>query len=169
MNAEICDRARAAILERNFTAWRGLPDDCGIAELFDKTQPDSAKMAARSLGDNFVRTAFAVLEVPGYYRPTVSIRDGRLVLFDAMNPELAGGFAPLHATLGEPDARLDWVYGSVPFPKGEWPYPARGITVFVNDTEDRALHVALYRATTLATYRAELRPHLAKQALPRDR
>lgn len=40
----------------------------------------------RTLGG--VPTRWRILETPGYYRPIVSVRDGVVVLFDGMNPEL---------------------------------------------------------------------------------
>jgi hypothetical protein len=94
--------------------------------------------------------------------------DGTLVLFDGMNPELAGPFATLRDDLGTPAGRLDWERGTLKIRGGEWVYPERGITLFVDpDAANTALHVAVYHVTTLDVYRRTLRPHLGKQLLPK--
>ena len=164
-----CANARRAIQTRDFISWRGFPSDCTATDLFP-TLPalpsDPAERPVRPLGEDFQPAVFQVLDLPGYYRPTVSFRDDKLVLFDAMNPDITGGFAPLEADLGAPAARLDWYYGTLEMPAGEWIYPARGITVFLNSTFDRVLHIALYHPTTLDAYRADLRPHLRKRMRP---
>jgi hypothetical protein len=64
-------------------------------------------------------------------------------------PELEGGAAPLIADLGLPATRLDGDYGTLPIAQGEWPYPLRGVTLFLNTTSDKVLHLALYQPTTL--------------------
>jgi hypothetical protein len=112
---------------------------------------------------------FVLLDITGYYRPTASIRDNKLVLFDGMNPELLGGFARLRDDLGEPVARLDWFYGTLEIPNGEWVYPERGITIFLNTLADKVLHIAVYRCTDLGNYVSTLRPNLRKELRPLNR
>lgn len=166
---DACAKARKAIQTREFVGWQGFPPHCTASDLFANLPhlpSDPADRPVRPLGENFQRAVFQVLDLPGYYRPTVSFRDDALVMFDAMNPDLALGFAPLEADLGAPAARLDWYYGTLEMPGGEWVFPARGITVFLNSTFDRALHLALYHPTSLATYLADLRPHLRKHVRP---
>ena len=94
-----------------------------------------------------------------------NFRDGALILVDGMTPELDGGAGPLLADLGTPATRLDWDFGTLPISQGEWPYPERGITLFLNTTSDKVLHLALY-APTLDAYLGSLRPPLAKRPLP---
>ncbi len=162
-----CPAVRKALETCDFRHWQGLPAACAAHDLFADLPTDLSDLPTRPLGDDFAAADFVLLDLPGYYRPMASFRAGKLVLFDGMNPELAGDFAALHADLGAPVARLDWYHGTLPIPAGEWVYPARGITLFVNTTADTALHIALYGATNLETYRSELRPHLRKRLTPR--
>lgn len=166
MTKNNCAAIRKAIETRNFLGWQGLPAECTAKELFDNIPDDLSDRPTRSLGDDFQSATFVPVELEGYYRPMANFRQGQLVLFDGMNPDLAGGFAPLHKDLGEPAARLDWYYGTLEIRAGEWVYPERGITVFLNTTADKALHIALYHSTTLAEYNRILRPHLKKKLRP---
>jgi hypothetical protein len=151
----------------NLVGWDGLPPGCRPHELFPELPDSTSDWAQRPLGDGFERAAFALAELPGYYRPTVSARDDVVVLFDGMNPELRDGFEALAADLGAPAARLDYRHGTLPVPDGEWIYGSRGLTLFVNTTADTALHVALYPTTTTEEYLEALRPHLGKTLRPR--
>ena len=161
-----CAAIRQAIEGRQFVGWRGLPAGCAAGDLFDDFPTDLTDRPTRPLGDEFRPAVFVLLTLPGYYRPMASLRDGALVLVDGMNPELAGGVAPLLDDLGEPAARFDWHYGTLPIAAGEWVYPERGITVFLNTANNKALHIALYQATTLKDYQRTLRPHLRKEPRP---
>jgi len=107
-----------------------------------------------------------VLDLPGWYRPMANFRDGGLILVDGMTPELDGGADPLLADLGTPATRLDGDFGTLPISQGEWLYPEHGITLFLNTTSDKVLHLALYAPTTLDVYLGSLRPPLAKRPLP---
>jgi len=159
------EAAHAMIAHRELAGWDGLPAGLAPRELFAELPADQA-WGRRPLGEDFAHADFAVLDIAGYYRPTVSVRDGEVVLFDAMNPELPDGLGPISAALGEPAAMLDYDHGTLPVPQGEWPYPARGITLFVNTTAETVLHLALFAPTTLDDYRRRLRPHLGKRLRP---
>jgi hypothetical protein len=87
-------------------------------------------------------------------------------LFDGMNPELGDKLAPLLTELGAPDASLDWDYGTLSIPDRELVFAKRGITIFLNTNRDRALHIALYAATTVESYLESLRPTLLKKRRP---
>lgn len=162
-----CKGAATHIANRDFVGWRGIPPGCGAAELFGPPPPDLAARRPRELGDDRVPAMFWMLELVGYYRPVASIVGGEPVLFDAMNPELAGGFAALRDDLGAPGGRLDWERGVLAIAGGEWVYPERGITLFVEPgAADTALHIAVYHPTTLEHYRRMLRPHLGARRMP---
>jgi hypothetical protein len=126
--------------------------------------PHLSDWPIRPLGDRFEPARFRVLGRDGFYRPTINVRDGAVVLFDAALPQV--DFLALMADLGEPEERHDYTFGTLPLDDGEWIYAQRGITVFVNAEPDRLLHVALYAPTTAAEYAGRLRPHLAKTARP---
>jgi hypothetical protein len=161
-----CGDARDRITRAELVRWPGLPSGCRPSELFPELSDDTSGWAVRPLGEEFERAAFAVIDLPGYYRPTVSVRDGAVVLFDGMNPRLTGGLDPLLSDLGDPQARLDYCHGTLPVDRGEWVFPSRGVTLFVNTTGDAALHVALFRPVALQEYLRQLRPHLGKTLRP---
>jgi hypothetical protein len=153
-----CDEAKQAIATRHFVGWRGLPAGCTSDAMFG-VKFEEKEWPARILGKKSTR--WLELEgVPGYDEPIVSVRSNVVVMFDGMNPELDGGWAPLKADLGEPEAKLDWYRDTLLMKEGEWVYPARGITIFGRAAGDDALHIAVYAPTTLAEYKASLRPEL---------
>jgi hypothetical protein len=160
-----CAAARAAIEQRDFSGWRGLPD-CSPATLFDQRIDDLADRPRRSLGRRHRSVPFVLLDLAGYYRPMASVANGKMVLFDGMNPELGDKLAPLLTELGAPDASLDWDYGTLSIPDRELVFAKRGITIFLNTNRDRALHIALYAATTVESYLESLRPTLLKKRRP---
>lgn len=159
-----CAEAKQAIEARRFVGWRGLPANCSPDEMFG-VKFDEKEWPARMLGKHSTR--WLEVELTGYYEPTVSVRDNKVVMFDGMNPELAGGWAPLAADLGEPEAKLDWHRDTLLMKGGEWVYPARGITIFGRAAGNDALHIAVYSPTTLADYKASLRPDLGTKLQPR--
>lgn len=152
-----CEEAKHAIETRHFVGWAGLPAGCTPDVMFG-VKFEEQEWPARMLGKKSTR--WLQVDVPGYYQPSVSVRKGVVVLFDGMNPELDGGWAPLAADLGQPEAKLDWHRDTVLMKGGEWVYPKRGITIFGRAAGDDALHIAVYAPTTLAEYEASLRPEL---------
>ncbi len=161
-----CAAARKAIENKDFVGWRGLPG-CTGGELFAGFPADLSGRPTRHLGSSASSAAFVLLELPGYYRPMANVRDGKLVLVDGMNPEIGEALPALLTDLGEPNAKLDWVFGTLPFSEREWVYAERGISLFLNTEHDKALHIALYSATDLDTYLKDVRPPLAKKRLPK--
>jgi hypothetical protein len=158
-----CDAARKAIESRQLRGWTGLPAGCAPAALLGV--PLDTTWGQRRLGSGHGPVQSRLLELEGYYRPMASVRDGAVVMFDAMNPDLDGGWAALAADLGAPEATHDWVYGTVPMAGGERIYAKRGITVYINRDGDDILHVALYAPTTPDAYARDLRPDLQKKPL----
>ena len=160
MKPMTCDDAKAAIEARRFVGWTGLPEGCSPDTLFG-VEFDANEWGERILGK--VATRWWELEIRGYYQPVVSVRDGVVVLFDGMNPELDSGWAPLAQDLGEPETKLEWLDSGVATPGGEWVYPARGITVFLDTETNTPRHLAVYPPTTLTEYRDTLRPRFGKK------
>ena len=166
MSDKNIDAVRMAIETRDFVGWNGLPDACAPGDLFDDFPDELSDRPTRPLGESFSPAVFVLLKLDGYYRPTASVLENELVLFDGMNPELPGGFQRLFDELGAPAARSDWFHGTLEIPNGEWVYPERGITVFLNSSADKALHIAVYHPTHLENYFRTLRPHLRKEERP---
>lgn len=158
-----CGAAREAIARCAFVGWRGLPAGCPTDALLPGLPAAPAEARpVRHLGAELRPATFVLLDLAPYYRPMASFEGRRLVLVDGMNPELDGGLAPLLADLGAPAQRLDWFYGTLAIPRGEWIFPERGITLFLNTDADEALHVALYHPASAAEYLRALRPNLRK-------
>lgn len=164
--ADLPIRLRQQIVERRFIDWHGLTVDCIGREVFPELPPPHPIPVQRFLGDSFHSVDFYVLAIEGYYRPTASLEGERLVLFDGMLPDLGESLPSLLHDFGEPAARLDWYYGTLVMVGGEWVYPGRGLTLFLNTDRDRALHIALFAPATLADYLDHLRPHLRKRLRP---
>lgn len=160
MTAMTCDSARGAIEARRFVGWRGLPAGCRPEQLAGVAFDDD--WGVRALGEARAPARMRLLDVAGYYRPLVTVRDGAVVMIDGMNPQLDGGWAALEADLGAPEASRDFVFGTTPMAGGERIYASRGITVFVNPDNQLVVHVALYAPTTVTDYLARLRPDLTK-------
>jgi hypothetical protein len=158
-----CEDAKRAIVARRFVGWTGLPADCKPDAMFG-VPFDAKEWPSRMLGKK--STHWSAIDITGYYEPTISVRNGAIVLFDGMNPELDGGWPPLAADLGQPEAKLDWYRDVVLMKEGEWVYPARGITIFGRAAGNAALHIAVYPPTTLADYEANLRPDLRTTLRP---
>lgn len=157
-----CDTARQAIEARRFQGWRGLPASCTPDALFGVAF-DDAVWGQRRLGASLATARSRLLDLGGYYRPMASVRDGVVIMFDAMNPVLDAGWPALATDLGAPEATLDWMYGSVAMPGGERVFASRGITVFTNRDGDDVLHIALYPPTSVEGYTQTLRPNLEKK------
>jgi hypothetical protein len=155
MTPKTCEEAKQAIESRRFVGWRGLPAGCSPDAMFG-VKFEAKEWPKRTLGKH--ETRWHGLDIPGYYEPTVSVRDGVVVLFDGMSPELDGDWAPLAADLGEPEAKLDWTHDMLQMKGGEWIYPQRGITIFGRASGNAAIRIAVYHPTTLADYKASLRP-----------
>lgn len=161
MTLASCEEVRGAIAARRFVGWRGLPARCTSEALFGVPLDDS--WGALPLGASHARARSRLLDLAGYYRPLAYARDGQLVVFDAMNPQLAGSLAELEDSLGAPDAVLDWVFGNVPMPNGERVYAGRGITLFMNPENQVVIYVTVYTPTTVNAYQQKLRPPREKR------
>jgi hypothetical protein len=155
MTQDPCAAARQSIEQRRFIGWRGLPAGCTPDALVGVAFDDSWGVAR--LGEDLDEARQAVLHIKGYYRPMAFVRGGKVEAFDGMNPELDGDWAALAADLGEPDGKLDFVHGTTAMPGGERVYAQKGITVFLNPSNNFVVYVTLYAPTTLDGYVKKLR------------
>lgn len=162
MMAASCDEIHDAIVARRFVGWRGLPAACTSEDLFGVPLDDA--WGALPLGDAHEHARSRLLELAGYYRPLAYARDGHIVAFDAMSPQLAGSVQELEDSLGAPDTVLDWTFGNVPMPRSERVYANRGITLFMNLENQVVVYVTVYPPTTVEQYQHLLRPPREKRA-----
>jgi hypothetical protein len=153
-----CGALAEAIARRDFVGWRGLNPACRPGHLVKNLPADPERFRRRRLGRDGIDAQTAVVELSGYDRPHVSIRDGAVALFDA-RPELDA--AALLADLGEPDAKLDAYFGTLKKPEGEWVWASRGIAIWKSG--DNVFHLALFRPTSVENYEATLSPDLRKR------
>lgn len=165
MTKMTCDEARRAIEARQYVGWRGLPDACSAADLFGIPADD--EWGTRRLGSESARQR--LLDIEGYHRPLLSVRNDAVVLFDGAYPKLEGGWDALRADLGDPVERLDYQDGTIVVTGGERVYPDRGIAVFVSSDASEIYHVAVFAPTTIDVYKDRLRPSYAEKRVPHRR
>src|SRR4030095_1355848 len=164
--SETCQSITKKIIAREFLNWHGLPESCTPESMFNlKIDQQWGEL---KLGDHFEPARSHLLDLTGYYRPIVYARNGKVVMFDGMNPELKCEWNTLSADLGVPETTFDWTHGTVEMKKGERIYAARGITVFLNPENDFLVYISVYTPTTVEEYVNKLRPHRAKRILPRQ-
>jgi hypothetical protein len=156
-----CDAAKHAIEARRFVGWRGLPAGCAPEALFGIKLDDT--WGAMSLGSSFEKARSRLIELAGYGRALAYVRDGTVAMFDAMAPQIDGGWPALSADLGPPEATFDWIFGTVAMPAGELVYAKRGLTVFLNPENRVVVYISVYVATTVDEFARRLRPSREKQ------
>lgn len=156
-----CDAAKRAIELRRFAGWRGLPGGCTPDAIFGIKLDDTWGM--QPLGSSFEKARTHLIELAGYGRALAYVRDGALVLFDAMSPSLDGGWPGLSGDLGAPEATFDWIFGTVAMPAGEIVYAKRGLTIFLNPENQAVAYIAVYVPTTVDEYARSLRPPREKR------
>ena len=104
-----------------------------------------------------------LVELPGHGRALAYARDGAVAMFDAMAPQLDGGWSALSTDLGVPEATFDWIFGTVAMPAGELVSAKRGPTIFLNPENHAVAYIRLYVATTVEEYARRLRPSREKR------
>ena len=125
-----CDAAKQSIEARRFVGWRGLPPGCAPDVLFGIKLDNT--WGVMPLGSSFEKARSHLVELTGYGRALAYVRDGAVAMFDAMAPQLDGGWPALSTDLGAPEATFDWVFGTVAMPVGELVYAKRGLTIVLN-------------------------------------
>jgi hypothetical protein len=156
-----CDAAKQAIEARHFMGWRGLPPGCAPDVVFGLKLDDTWGMMP--LGSSFEKARSHLVELPGYGRALAYVRDGAVVMFDAMAPQLDGGWPALSTDLGAPEATFDWVFGTVAMPAGELVYAKRGLTIFLNPENQAVAYISVYVPMTVDEYARRLRPPREKR------
>lgn len=156
-----CDAAKRAIESRRFVGWRGLPAGCAPDAVFGIKLDDT--WGAMPLGSSFAKARTHLIELEGYGRALAYVRDSAVALFDAMSPDLDGGWPALSTDLGAPDATFDWTFGTIAMPAGELVYAKRGLTIFLNPENRVVAYITVYVPTTIDEYARRLRPPREKR------
>ncbi len=158
MTDSICIEALQQFASRIFTNWQGLPDGCPIpvAETILKVSED---YGVSRLGQQHKPAYFRTTQLEGYVNfARVWYRNEKIVLIDGDYPAIPVELAALLKSYGEPAAKYDYYQDVIEIKAGEWVYPQRGITLFMNADSRMLAKVAVYPSTSLADYLANLSP-----------
>lgn len=157
MSRESCATALQYFRHRNFQAWPGLPAGCAVTDV-EGVFELSAAYAVGHLGERHAQASFRVASVEGYLEPVrLWYRDDTVVLLTGDYPETTE-LSVLLAAYGEPQAKAGYHQGVLEIAEGEWMYPERGITLFLNADYSRLAKVAAYAPTSVEDYVAQLSP-----------
>ena len=161
-----CVEAIDLFTRRDLAAWRGWPAACSVHALLDEISSSLLPLDDAPLGESRTPTpAFrvtAMLPARGggskqLLELLVYWRGERLVRVDLDDEPLVGGsVADLLAALGAPAARLPYQRWGYVHAHGQWVWPARGLAVYVDASDRRIVHAAIFSPTDLATYQREL-------------
>ncbi len=156
-------------ISRDFREWQGLPTDGTLTSFRNYFANFTDDIGEAPLGEEFYQ--FLAVSVDGYAPPVriwFSPQREEVVLLDAAYPELQPDLPSLLMALGEPAAKLDTYWGTLPISTGEWVYPRRGLTLFLSKDET-IFHLAVFVPTSLVYYRDHLRLSLRKRRRPRPK
>lgn len=160
-----CESAIRIFATRDFGRWTGLPASCTLEEVTKHWSLLNDGVGLARLGRT--KRQFRMLVVEGYEHPVSVWLDGpRVLMLDVQTPKLSSDVAVVLNELGEPDAKLDYVWGTLPVAEGEWVYPKRGLSLFLAPTRLAIFHIAVFSPTTVDGYAEKYRLHLGKKPFP---
>jgi hypothetical protein len=142
------------LLGRDLDGWKGLPEGCSEDDLarWFSLRPGEGMVY---LGSEMVAYRFRMADVQGLAEPVQLCFQGETLHLVRTGPWPADPAAcrRLLQRLGEPDDRLDLVFGMGTIAAGEWVYAARGLAVGVVPETGVIVGVTGCRACDVATYR----------------
>jgi|SRR5687767_9636821 len=151
--AEPCRIALQMFAEKRFVNWRGLPQGCVLTDVAAMFSLSNQGVGAGHLGRRQRQVEFRMFQVKGYQRPVRAWFDStQLTMLDAEHPGLEQQLPGVLASLGEPEAKLDFYWDVVEIKKGELVYASRGITFFTDPTDNQVLRLLVFPATTIEDY-----------------
>jgi hypothetical protein len=161
-----CTTALRTFANRQFINWAGLPPSCSLEEVTQHFPLLNDGVGLARLGRK--KRQFRMLVVQGYDHPVRIWLDGpRVLMLDVQYPTFSSEVPVVLKELGEPEAKLDYDWGTLPIERGEWVYPNRGLTLFMTSNNLSVLHLAVFLRTTMQTYEENFRLHLGKKPFPR--
>lgn len=165
MSETDCQSAIRKFGERDLRGWAGLPEDCSFEQITAVFPLANEGVGISRLGET--KKQFHLTLVNGYAHPVRAWIDGsRVLLLDTRLPVLATGLDELEKSLGEPDIKLDYDWGTLKLDGGEWVYASRGLALFVVPSNRNLAHLAVFPATSTEEYLAKYRVHLGKRLKP---
>ena len=160
-----CADVLRTLADRKFGSWTGLPPSCSLPEVTQHFPLLNDGVGLARLGRT--KRQFRMLVVEGYEHPVRIWLDGSQVLMlDVQYPNFSSEGDVAIKELGEPEAKLDYDWGTLPIERGEWVYASRGLTLFNASNNLSVLHLAVYRRTPLQAYEDNFRLHLGKKPFP---
>lgn len=155
------------LADHNFATWSGLPTPCPLTEVLRRFPLRKPGLGRGRLGRR--EAGFTLLDADGS-RASARVwlhTETEVLLIDTV-PNLGQG-QPVRAlldALGEPDAKRDYHWTTIPVSQGEWIYAARGLTLFLNTDHQTVVRVAVYAPSTVEAYEAGFQLHLARRRRP---
>ena len=150
-----CSAALSAFGSADPARVRGLPATCTLADVSAVLTPQTGSSRG-DLGADGPAFDIRFFSSPALPQITAWLDEkGVVVLLDAENPP--GTVAAYLAALGEPEARLDYVWGNVTLKQAELVWPAKGVVLVGGSGVKSLVRVAAFAPTTLADYEARLR------------
>ena len=160
-----CATALQIFAAREFASWAGLPE-CSFEEVTQQFPLLSEGVGLARLGRN--KRQFRMLVVPGYeHRVRIWTDEAKALMLDVQYPSFPSEVSVLLQQLGEPEAKLDYDWGTMRIEKGEWVYADRGLALFLAPDSSRVFHLAAFSRTTLQGYEANFQLHLGKRLIPK--
>ena len=149
----------------DLTNWTGLPESCSLAEVMQQFRLLDEDVGLTRLGD--IKREFRMFAVSGYDEPVrVWTEDSRVMTLDVEHPSFSMETRVLLLQLGEPEAKLDYDWGTMRFEKSEWVYPDRGLALFLAPDASSVFHLAAFPPTTMQAYKENFQLHLGKRLFP---
>ena len=160
-----CESAIRVFTAREFGKWHGLPASCTLEEVTQHLPLLNDGVGLARIGRT--KRQFRMLVVEGYEHNVRVWLDGpRVLMLDVQTPKISSDVAVVLNELGEPEAKLDYVWGTLPIAEGEWVYPKRGLSLFLAPTRLAIFHLAVFSLSTLEVYVENYRLHLGKKPFP---
>lgn len=160
-----CESAIRIFAARDFRNWTGLPATCTLEQVTQHLPLLNEGVGLARLGRT--KRQFRMLVVGGYDHSVRVWLDGpRVLMLDVQTPKFTSDVLVVLNELGEPEAKLDYVWGTLPIAAGEWVYAKRGLSLFVEPTGPTVFHLAAFSPTTVDGYVEGYRLHLGKKPFP---
>ena len=160
-----CESAIRIFVARDFRNWTGLPATCTLEQVTQHAPLLNEGVGLARLGRT--KRQFRMLTVPDYDHAVRVWLDGpRALMLDVQTPKFTSDVAVVLNELGEPEAKLDYVWGTLPVAAGELVYPKRGLSLFAAPTGLAIFHLAAFSPTTVDEYVENYRLHLGKKPFP---
>ena len=156
MSADLspCRSRLEQFLRRDLEGWNGLPHGCAEQEI-SRWLPLREGEGIVHLGVEMIGYRFRVAETVGFGEPVrLYFQDGTLSLVrTGLWSVDRADCDRLLQVLGEPDARLDLMFGIRLIEAGEWVYATRGLTLGVIPDTGLLATVSVFPPCGVAAYR----------------